>query len=92
MIGLSGPETSQRPALTSSMMSFLSFLGLGIQPPYGSLGSLIAEGALQINPIRIYWWMIVFPGAALVTALLALNFVGDGLRRLFNLQTSDRDG
>ena len=72
--------------------SFLSFLGMGIQPPYGSLGSLIAEGALQINPIRIYWWMIVFPGAALVTALLALNFVGDGLRNLFNLQTSDRDG
>jgi peptide/nickel transport system permease protein/oligopeptide transport system permease protein len=71
--------------------SFLSFLGMGIQPPYGSLGSLIAEGALQINPIRIYWWMIVFPGAALVTALLALNFVGDGLRNLFNLQTSDRD-
>ena len=72
--------------------SFLSFLGLGIQPPYGSLGSLIAEGALQINPIRIYWWMIVFPGGALVTTLLALNVVGDGARNLFNLQTSDPEG
>ena len=69
--------------------SFLSYLGLGIQPPYGSLGSLISEGAQQINPIRIYWWMIVFPGAALVVTLLAVNFVGDGLRALFNLERSD---
>jgi oligopeptide transport system permease protein len=60
--------------------SFLSFLGLGIQPPQASLGSLIAEGAAQINPIRIYWWMIVFPGATLASTLLALNFLGDGLR------------
>ena len=41
--------------------SFLSYLGLGIQPPQASLGSLIAEGAAQINPIRVYWWMLVFP-------------------------------
>ena len=40
----------------------------------------IAEGVSQINPIRIYWWLIVFPGAALALTLLALNFVGDGLR------------
>ena len=60
--------------------SFLSYLGLGIQPPMASWGSLIAEGAGQLNPIRIYWWLLVFPGAALVTSLLALNFVGDGLR------------
>jgi len=64
--------------------SFLSYLGLGIQPPMASWGSLIAEGADQLNPIRIYWWLIVFPGAALVTALLALNFVGDGLRDAFD--------
>ncbi|HEX4120538.1 MAG TPA: ABC transporter permease [Verrucomicrobiae bacterium] len=60
--------------------SFLSYLGLGIQPPQASLGSLIASGVEQINPIRIYWWLIVFPGAALSLTLLALNFVGDGLR------------
>ena len=60
--------------------SFLSYLGLGIQPPQASLGSLIAEGAAQINPIRVYWWMIVFPGLMLTSALLALNFLGDGLR------------
>jgi oligopeptide transport system permease protein len=60
--------------------SFLSYLGLGIQPPQASLGSLIAEGAAQINPIRIYWWMVIFPGAFLVATLLALSFLGDGLR------------
>ena len=60
--------------------SFLSYLGLGIQPPMASWGSLIAEGAQQLNPIRVYWWLIVFPGAMLVSTLLALNFLGDGLR------------
>jgi oligopeptide transport system permease protein len=60
--------------------SFLSYLGLGIQPPKASLGSLIAEGATQMNPLRIYWWIIVFPGGVLALTLLALNFVGDGLR------------
>jgi oligopeptide transport system permease protein len=60
--------------------SFLSYLGLGIHAPQASLGSLIAEGASQINPIRVYWWLLVFPGATLVGALLALNFLADGLR------------
>jgi len=60
--------------------SFLSYLGLGIKPPQASLGSLIAEGAAEINPIRIYWWMLVCPGLLLATTLLAFNFVGDGLR------------
>jgi peptide/nickel transport system permease protein/oligopeptide transport system permease protein len=66
--------------------SFLSYLGLGIQPPMASWGSLIAEGADQINPIRIYWWLIVFPGGLLVSTLLALNFVGDGLRDAWDLR------
>ncbi len=60
--------------------SFLSYLGLGIQPPMASLGTLIAEGADAINPIRVRWWLLAFPGGLLVTALLALNFWGDGLR------------
>jgi peptide/nickel transport system permease protein/oligopeptide transport system permease protein len=60
--------------------SFLSYLGLGIQPPQASLGSLIADGVKQINGIRTYWWLIVFPGGMLSLTLLALNFVGDGLR------------
>ncbi len=66
--------------------SFLSFLGLGIQPPMASWGSLIAEGVNQINPIRVYWWLIVFPGSILVLTLLALNFVGDGLRDAWDVR------
>jgi peptide/nickel transport system permease protein/oligopeptide transport system permease protein len=66
--------------------SFLSYLGLGIQPPMASWGSLVAEGAEQINPIRIYWWLIVFPGGVLVTTLLALNFLGDGLRDAWDVR------
>jgi peptide/nickel transport system permease protein/oligopeptide transport system permease protein len=66
--------------------SFLSFLGLGIQPPMASWGSLIAEGVAQINPIRIYWWLIVFPGGVMVLTLLALNFVGDGLRDAWDVK------
>ena len=66
--------------------SFLSFLGLGIQAPMASWGSLIAEGADQINPIRMYWWLIVFPGTVLVLTLLALNFLGDGLRDAWDVK------
>lgn len=64
--------------------SFLSYLGLGIQPPMASWGSLIAEGAQSLNPIRVYWWLLVFPASALVSTLLALNFLGDGLRDAFD--------
>ncbi|MBI4658438.1 MAG: ABC transporter permease [Verrucomicrobia bacterium] len=70
--------------------SFLSYLGLGIQPPQASLGSLIAEGASQINPIRIYWWLIAFPGGFLAALLLALNFLGDGLRDALDPRAAER--
>jgi len=68
--------------------SFLSYLGLGIQPPMASWGSLISEGADQMNPIRIYWWLIAFPGGLLVTTLLALNFLGDGLRDAWDVRAN----
>jgi len=68
--------------------SFLSFMGIGIQPPMASWGSLIAEGAEQINPIRIYWWLIIFPGGVLVSTLLALNFLGDGLRDAWDVRNN----
>src|SRR5665213_2531857 len=67
--------------------SFLSYLGLGVQPPMASWGTLIAEGVSQINPIRIYWWLIAFPGGILVTTLLALNFLGDGLRDAWDVKS-----
>lgn len=66
--------------------SFLSFLGMGIEPPMASWGILIAEGVGQINPIRIYWWLIILPAAILVATLLALNFIGDGLRDAWDVK------
>jgi len=60
--------------------SFLSFLGLGVDPPGVSWGILASNGIQAINPIRIFWWLVVFPGLALALTLFALNFLGDGLR------------
>ena len=60
--------------------SFMSFLGVGLQPPLASWGTLISEAAALINPIKLYWWMLVFPGGMMTLTLLALNFLGDGLR------------
>jgi oligopeptide transport system permease protein len=60
--------------------SFLSFLGLGVQAPKASWGTLVAEAAQLVNPIHSYWWMLFFPGALMALTLLALNFLGDGLR------------
>ncbi len=60
--------------------SFLSFLGLGIQPPQASWGSLLSEGAQAINPLKIYWWLLVFPAVTMSATLLALNYLGDRLR------------
>ncbi len=60
--------------------SLLSFLGLGVQPPMASWGTLIAQGAQTINPVKSYWWLLVVPAAAMALTLMALNFLGDGLR------------
>ena len=60
--------------------AFLSFLGLGVQPPACSWGSLVADGAAAISPAHTNWWLVLFPGLALSLTLFALNFFGDGLR------------
>jgi len=57
--------------------SFLSFLGLGIQEPHASLGTLIAEGAGEMEAAP---WMLLVPGGLLAVLLLSLNIFGDGLR------------
>jgi len=57
--------------------AFLSFLGLGIQPPQSSWGLLISAGA---ETMEDYPWLLIFPGLALSITLFALNFMGDGLR------------
>lgn len=60
--------------------AFLSFLGLGVEPPDVSWGLLANEGIKVITPVKIYWWLIVFPSIALGLTLFALNFLGDRLR------------
>jgi len=64
--------------------SFLSFLGLGVQAPAASWGSLLADGAAALNPILIRWWLVAFPAVAMALTLLALNFLGDALRDAFD--------
>jgi oligopeptide transport system permease protein len=64
--------------------SFLSFLGVGINPPLPTWGSLASDGINSLSPVKIYWWMILFPCFLLVVTLLSLNFLGDGLRDVFD--------
>ncbi len=60
--------------------AFVSFLGLGVEPPDVSWGLLASDSVGVINPIKIYWWLIVFPGSVLAMTLLSLNILGDRLR------------
>ena len=64
--------------------AFLSFLGIGVQAPYASWGSLAADG---IKNIAIYPWQLIFPGVTMALTLFSLNFVGDGLRDALDPQT-----
>jgi oligopeptide transport system permease protein len=60
--------------------SFLSFLGVGVNPPLPTWGSLASDAVEKLSPVRLYWWMLLFPCIFLVITLLSLNAVGDGLR------------
>ncbi len=64
--------------------SFLSFLGLGVQAPLASWGSLASEG---IQNIAVFPWQLIFPGVTMALTLFSLNFVGDGLRDALDPQT-----
>ncbi len=64
--------------------SFLSFLGIGVQAPQATWGSLAADGVAALNPLNVYWWLIAWPCGLLGLTLLALNFLGDGLRDAFD--------
>lgn len=70
--------------------AFLSFLGLGVEPPDVSWGLLANEGIKVITPVKIYWWLIVFPSLALGITLYALNFLGDGLRDALDPKLASR--
>jgi peptide/nickel transport system permease protein/oligopeptide transport system permease protein len=60
--------------------SFMSFLGVGVPAPLASWGTLVSDAAGLLNPVKSYWWLLVFPGLCMTLTLLALNFLGDGLR------------
>jgi len=71
--------------------AFLSFLGLGIEPPKVSWGTLANDGTAAINPLRIFWWLVVFPAMAMGSTLLALNILGDGMRDALDPKMRGKD-
>jgi len=60
--------------------SMLSFVGLGVQPPEPSLGTMIADGARYLPD---QWWIAIFPALAIVVVVLGFNLLGDGVRDMF---------
>ena len=67
--------------------SFLSFIGLGIQAPMPTWGSLAGESVKAINTVESFWWMVAFPSGFLAITLLCLNFIGDGMRDALDPRT-----
>jgi oligopeptide transport system permease protein len=65
--------------------AFISFLGLGVQPPASSWGVLISDG---VETMEEYPWLLIFPGITLSITLFALNFLGDGLRDALDVRAS----
>lgn len=60
--------------------SMLSFVGLGVQPPEPSLGTMVADGSRYLPD---QWWIVVFPALAIVVVVLGFNLLGDGVRDMF---------
>ncbi len=69
------------------MESFLSFLGLGVQAPFASWGSLVSEGVEGMN---LFPWRLFFPALAMVVFLFSMNFLGDGLRDALDPQSKNK--
>ncbi|MEO7412954.1 MAG: ABC transporter permease [Opitutaceae bacterium] len=65
--------------------AFISFLGLGVQPPLSSWGVLIKDGSEKMEE---FWWLLVFPGTAFSLTLFSLNFLGDGLRDALDVRSA----
>lgn len=62
------------------MFSGLGFLGMGVAPPSPEWGAMVSDGSKVLN----YWWVSVFPGAAIFVVSIAFNFIGDALRDLLD--------
>ncbi|QDU96897.1 ABC transporter permease [Lignipirellula cremea] len=71
--------------------AFLSFLGLGVEPPDVSWGLLVNEGVSVITPVETYWWLVLYPGLTLTLTLFSLNFLGDGLRDALDPRLKNRE-
>jgi peptide/nickel transport system permease protein len=69
------------------LLSGLSFLGLGAQPPEAEWGSMVATGTQYFQQ----WWIGTFPGLAIFTAVVAFNFLGDSLRDFFDPSSTGAD-
>ncbi|MBI3877610.1 MAG: ABC transporter permease subunit [Verrucomicrobia bacterium] len=83
-----GPVIVYATLLVPAVMlleAFLSFLGLGVQPPMSSWGLMIKDGADRMEES---WWLLIFPGATLAVTLFCLNFLGDGLRDALDVRAS----
>ncbi len=79
-----GPVIVQASVLCAFALQLeagLSFLGLGVQPPTPSLGGMLSDGRDVLNQVP---WVEIFPGLAIVGAVLAFSFLGEGLRRAFD--------
>jgi peptide/nickel transport system permease protein len=79
-----GPVIVQASVLSAFALQLeagLSFLGLGTQPPTPSLGGMLADGRDVLTQAP---WVEIFPGLAIVVAVLAFAFLGEGLRRIFD--------
>jgi peptide/nickel transport system permease protein len=79
------------PVLISSTLTFgrvvlniagLSFIGIGVKPPLPEWGTMISEGREFI--ISGQWWVVFFPGAAIIAVVMGLNLLGDGLRDILD--------
>jgi peptide/nickel transport system permease protein len=69
-------------------LSFLGYLGLGIQPPHTDWGGMLSTATNYIN--SGYWWLLYPPGIAIILVAIAFNFMGDALRDAFEVRLQSR--
>lgn len=72
-------------SLSIASLSFLDYMGLGVQPPTASIGELLKQGR---DNFIFAWWLAIFPFVTLITTLILINFVGEGVRKAFDPRAS----